>query len=45
MLCALDDALEEREWGSIHTEVGTMVRALITALSSLHDDIAPVGQV
>ena len=45
MLFALDDAMEEREWGSIHTEVGTMVRALTTALSSLCDVIATVGQV
>ena len=42
---ALDDAAEERGWWSIHTEVGTTVRALTTVLSSLRDIIAPVGQV
>ena len=45
MLFALDDATKEREWGSIHTEVGTMVRALTTTQSSLRDIITPVGQV
>jgi hypothetical protein len=43
MLFALDDAVEEKEWGSIHMEVGTAVHALTTALSSLHDVITPVG--
>ena len=45
MLFALDNTTKEREWGSIHTEVGTVVHALTTALSSLCDVIAPVGQV
>ena len=45
MLFALDDATEEREWESVHTEVGSVVHALTTALSSLRDVIAPVGQV
>jgi hypothetical protein len=39
MLFALDDAMEEKEWGSIHTEVGTAVCTLTTVLSSMHDDI------
>ena len=43
MLFTLNDAVEKREWGSIHVEVGTMVRALTTVLSSLQDVIAPVG--
>jgi hypothetical protein len=34
-LFTLDDAAEEREWGSIHTGVGTMAHALTTALSAL----------
>ena len=45
MLFTLDDTMEKREWGSIHAEVGTVVHALTTALSSLQDVIAPVGQV
>ena len=45
MLFALDDVAEEKEWGSIHTLVGTTVRALTTALSSLRDIVTPVGQV
>ena len=45
MLFILDDAAEEREWGSVHTEVGTVVRALTTALSSFRDVITSVGQV
>ena len=45
MLFALDDAAEEREWGSIHMEVGTAVCALTTTLSSLQDVVALVGQV
>ena len=44
-VAALDEAVEEREWGSIHTEVGDAVRALTTMLSSMHDIVAPVGQV
>jgi len=42
---ALDEAAEEREWGSIHTEVGDAVHALTTMLSSMHDIVAPVVQV
>ena len=45
MLFALDDAAEETEWGSVHTEVGTTVHALTNVLSSLRDVVAPVGQV
>ena len=45
MRFALDDMVEEREWESIHTEVGTTVRALTTAQSSLRYVIALVGQV
>jgi hypothetical protein len=44
-LLALNDAIEEKEWGSVHMEVETTVRALTNALSSLHDVINPVGQV
>jgi hypothetical protein len=39
MLFTLDDTMEEKEWGSIHTEVGTTVCTQTTALSSLRDDI------
>ena len=39
-LLTLDDIMEEREWGSIHTKVGTVVSALTTALGSLRDIIA-----
>ena len=42
---ALDDAAEEREWGSVHTEVGDVVRTLTTLLSSMCDIVALVGQV
>ena len=42
-VAALDEATEEREWGSIHTEVGDTVRALTTMLSSMRDIITPVG--
>ena len=45
MLFALDDTVEESEWGSIHTKVGTTVHAMTTGLSSLRDVVAPVGQV
>ena len=44
-VAALDEAAEEREWGSIHTEDGDVVRTLTTMLSSIHDIVAPVGQV
>ena len=44
-LFALDVATEEREWGNVHTGVGTAIRALTTTLSSLRDVIALVGQV
>ena len=43
MLFALDDTAEEREWGSVHIEVGNVVHALTTVLSSLCDVVAPVG--
>ena len=42
-VAALDEAAEEREWGSVHTEVGGAVRALTTMLSSMRDIVAPVG--
>ena len=42
-VAALDEAIEEREWGSIHTEVGDAVHALTTMLSSMHDIVTPVG--
>ena len=42
-LFALDDTVEEREWGSVHAEVGTTVRALTTVLSLLRDIVTPVG--
>ena len=41
----LDYAVEEREWGSVHMEVGIVVHALATVLSSLRNIVAPVGQV
>ena len=44
-VAALDEATEEREWGSVHMEVGDMVHALTTMLSSMLDIVAPVGQV
>ena len=44
-VAALDDMVEEREWGSIHMEVGDTVHALTTMLSSMHDIVASVGQV
>ena len=44
-LFSLDAATEEREWESVHTEVGTVVRTLTTALSSLHDVVTLIGQV
>ena len=44
-VAALDEAAEEREWGSIHMEVGDAVHALTTMLSSMHDIVAPVCQV
>lgn len=44
-LFTLNDATEERKWGSVHTEVGTAVHALTTVLSSLRDMVTPVGQV
>ena len=44
-VATLDEAAEEREWGSVHMEVGDAVRALTTMLSSMHDIVAPIGQV
>ena len=44
-VAALDEAVEEREWGSVHTEVGDAVHTLTTMLSLMHDIVAPVGQV
>lgn len=42
---ALNDAADEKEWGSIHVEVGTVVCTLTTALSSLRNVVTPAGQV
>lgn len=44
-LLTLDDAAEEREWGTIHMEVGTTVSALTTTLGLMRDIVAPIGQV
>ena len=44
-VAALDEVAEETEWGSVHTEVGDAVRALTTMLSSMRDNVTPVGQV
>ena len=44
-VAALDEVAEEREWGSIHMEVGDVVCALTTMLSSMRDIVALVGQV
>ena len=41
----LDEATEEREWGSVHMEVGDAVHALTTVLGSMRDIVTPVGQV
>ena len=44
-VAALNKAAEEREWGSVHMEVGDTVCALTTMLSSMRDIVAQVGQV
>ena len=44
-VAALDDTAEEREWGSVHTEVRDAVHALTTMLSLMCDIVALVGQV
>ena len=44
-VAALDEAVEEREWGSVHMEVGDTVCALTTMLSLMRDIVALVGQV
>ena len=44
-VAALDEAAEEREWGSVHMEVGDAVHALTTMLSSMHDIVASVGHL
>ena len=44
-MAALDDAAEEREWRSVHTEVGDAIHALTTMLGSMGDIVALVGQV
>ena len=44
-VAALDEVAEEREWGSVHTEVGDAVHALTIMLGSMHDIVIPVGQV
>ena len=44
-VAALDEAAEERKWGSVHTEVRDAVHALTTMLSSMRDIVTPVGQV
>ena len=42
-VAALDEAAKEREWGSVHTEVGDMVHALTAMLCSMRDIVALVG--
>ena len=42
-VAALDEAVEEREWGSVHMEIGDVVHALTTMLSSMRDIVALVG--
>ena len=42
-VAALDEAVEEREWGSIQMEVGDAVHALTIMLGSMRDIVAPVG--
>ena len=44
-VAVLDETTEEREWESVHMEVGDTVCALTTMLSSMRDIIALVGQV
>jgi len=44
-VAALNDTAEEREWRSVHTEVGDAICALTTMLSSMRDIVTPVGQV
>ena len=44
-VAALDEAVEEREWGSVHMEVGDAVRALTIMLSSMRDIVTLFGQV
>ncbi|XP_066385333.1 uncharacterized protein [Miscanthus floridulus] len=44
-VAALDEVAEEREWGSVHMEVGDMVSALTTMLGSMRGIVAPIGQV
>ena len=44
-VAALNEAAEEREWGSVHMEVGDTVCALNTKLSSMRDIVALVGLV
>ena len=44
-VATLDEVAEEREWESVHTEVGDAVRALTTMLGSMHEIVTPVGQV
>jgi hypothetical protein len=42
-LFVVDDVTEEKEWGSVHIEVGIAVRALTTMLSSLRGVVTLVG--
>ena len=44
-VAALEDAVEEREWGSVHMEVGDAVRALTTMLCLMHDIVTLIDQV
>ena len=44
-VAALDDTVQEMEWGSVHKEVGDVVHDLTTMLGSMRDIVAPVGQV
>ena len=42
---ALDNTVEEREWESVHMEVGDAVHALTTMLSSMCNIVSSVSQV
>ena len=44
-VAVLDEVAEDREWGSIHMEVGDAVHAVTIMLGLMRDIVAPVGQV
>ena len=44
-VATLDEVAEEREWGSVHMEIGDAVRALTSMLSLMRNIVAPFGQV